>query len=123
MLAGTVSAGAMAEGLKIEPGLWEITYNNPMLGQRVLEQCMTDDEIDPRTMMRDGDNCTIKDQKIEGNTLDYIMNCGPEAGDAHMVMTVDGDRADAEMTMEVDFGGGQKQSFKMTWESRRLGPC
>jgi hypothetical protein len=74
-------------------------------------------------MMRDGDNCTIKDQKIEGNTLDYIMNCGPEAGDAHMVMTVDGDRADAEMTMEVDFGGGQKQSFKMTWESRRLGPC
>ncbi len=118
---------AEAQGLPIEPGLWEttITQNNPFLGTKTetKQDCVQETEFDPRKMLEGAEGCTME-QDISGNTLTFSMQCNNEdaAGSGSGKMTSNGDTGSGEMQMQWT-AGGQTMSMEMEWNGKRIGDC
>lgn len=123
LLTGLVGAGtALAEGLKINDGLWETKMTNPITGERISRECLKDAEFDPGTMMQSQQDCKMTEQTLDGNTLTFNMVCADGSGTAEGRMFTDGDKGGGEMTMQFDMDG-QKMDLTMTWDATRVGDC
>ena len=71
--------GASAE---MKEGLWEITTKAEMKGMPMqmpattMKQCMTKKDMTPKPEKQPkGQECTMKDQKVSGDTVTYTMEC------------------------------------------------
>ena len=123
LLSGMVAA----QGLTIEPGLWEttITQTNPFLGTKTetKQDCVQENEFNPTQMLQGMEGCTM-DQDLSGNTLTFSMQCTSDqgTGSGSGKMTSNGDSGSGEMQMEWSTGG-QNMSMEMQWDGKRIGDC
>ena len=122
---------AQADGLPVEPGLWEMTSTMvmPMLPQpRVtnVTECMTESEISMDDMNgEDMDpGCTFEMAPIEGNTMKWSFDCPVEGGTSHgeWEATSGGDTVSGKGLITMSFQG-QVMEMSMAWDGKRIGDC
>ena len=125
------TAPAFADGIPVEPGLWEMTstMNMPMLPEprvTTVTECMTRSEISPDEMGTEGmdPNCTFDTVQVDGNTLRWSFDCPVEGGTSHgeweAVSGGDTLEGSGEITMSFQ---DQSLTMAMEWAGRRIGDC
>jgi hypothetical protein len=125
-------AGAPAEkkaeapkGVDMKDGKWEITTTMEMQGMpagmmkpHTFTACLSQkDKIPQDANQKD---CSMKDVKVEGNTVSWEVVCKDSSGKgriAYAGSTYDGTM---DMTMKE---GGREMTAKMTMKGKHLGPC
>ena len=124
-----VAVSAQADELPFKPGLWKTTMNmtSPFGGgvnTRTSEECVEEESFDPASMLEDAEGCELTKNEIDGNELNFIMECSMDGADALVRgrFESDGDSGNGEMTMDMNAGGMQMQ-MKMDWTSERIGDC
>jgi hypothetical protein len=127
LILGASAPVALAEGLPINPGLWEMTSQNPMTGADVVRQeCMVDAVFDPSAMMGKERGCTVSDEVVSGNTVDYDLTCTDPnmqgSFNGHFSFTIEGDQGNGNVDMKFDVGG---QTMNMSYDvaAKRVGDC
>jgi hypothetical protein len=126
-----IATAASAEGVSINPGQWEMTSTmtmsmmpNPQVN--TVKECIEKDQLDPESFNMDKDSpCAITDVSIDADTASWQINCPTPNGPAMIgkwQMTSYGDTVSGSGTMSAEFSG-QKMSFDMTWEGKRIGDC
>ena len=114
LLFSLVSCPVFAEGIPIEPGLWEMTstMNMPMLPQpRVSTEmdCIEESELSPEAMNEEDmdTSCTFDTRVVDGNTMKWSMDCDSQGGASHgdWEVTSHGDSLAGEGTITVDMQG------------------
>lgn len=126
------AAPAAAEGLRIEPGQWEIrseTRNSmmPTPQVRTRSECVSaeDAEWSPDRLMSEAQDCSVSDVVASSDTLEWKVRCGgPHGGEmkGHARYRSSGERFDGEMKFSMNAGGMQIE-MDVTSEGRRTGPC
>ena len=122
---------AWAEGMPVEPGMWEMTstVTMPMVPKpRVTNttECMTESEISMDEMGgEDMDpNCQFETAQVDGNTMKWSFDCPVEGGTSHgeweATSTGDGVTGKGVVTMAFQ---GQTMEMTMVWEGKRIGDC
>lgn len=126
-----ITGSVYAEGVSIDPGMWEMTSTMTMTMMpapqtTTVKECIEDGELNPETFNMDKDNpCDITDINIDGNTASWSIVCPTPGGpvmEGHWEMTSNGDSITGTGTMEAEFSG-QKMGFNMTWDGKRVGDC
>lgn len=129
LVALPIAVAAQADELPITPGLWKTTSNvtNPFGGgvtTNTSEECVTETSYDPRRMMEDVKDCELTRNEVDGNELNFAMECSMQG--SRTVMTgrfvSDGDSGHGEMDMNMNAGGMQME-MKMDWTAERIGDC
>ena len=127
MLTGTASA----EGVSIDPGMWEMTSTMTMTmmpepRSTTVKECIEDDEISPESFNMDEESpCTISEMSVEGNTARWSISCPTGGGpvmEGQWEFTSSGNTISGNGSMSTDFNG-QTMGFNMTWEGKRVGDC
>ena len=130
MLFFTVPA-AWADGIPVEPGLWEMssTMNMPMMPQprvTTTTECMKESEISMDDLGgEDMDpNCQFEMAQVDGNTMKWSVDCPVEGGTSHgeWEATSSGDSVTGEGLVTMSFQG-QAMEMTMSWEGKRIGDC
>ena len=122
---------ANAEGVSIEPGLWEMTTTMtmsmmPQPQTTTIEECIEETELDPEDFTMDEENpCDINDVEIDSDTASWSIVC-PAGNGMEMAgsweFTSHGDSLNGKGSMSADMAG-QKMDFDMSWEGKRIGDC
>ena len=126
-----LSANAMAgESISIEPGMWEVTtkMTSPMSPQprvHTNQECMQNAEISPQDLApEDGGECTITSSEINGNSMNWAMQCnspgGVTKGSGNFTSNGDSGHGGMKMHMTIE---GQDFNMEMAWEGKRIGSC
>ena len=122
---------AHAEGLAVEPGLWEMTttVTMPMLPEPQTttdKECVEDATLDVEDMNGDDldPNCTVEVSQPDKQTLNWSMDCPVEGGEMHAKWTVTsgGDSLEGKGTMTMSVMG-QEMAMDATMSGRRIGDC
>lgn len=134
-LAGLTSialaGSASAEGVSINPGMWEMTSTMtmtmmPQPTSTTIKECIEDDELSPESFNMEEDNpCNITDVTVDDNTARWSISCPSEGGpvmEGNWEITSNGDSITGKGTMSTEYGG-QQMGFNMTWEGKRVGNC
>jgi len=130
-LLGLLSASvARADGVSLEPGLWEMRFSMkmPMLSdpqERTFTDCVEETTFDPEDFQMDEDSgCSTSSPEVDGGTISWSMECsgpmGPSSGT--WSFTSNGDSMQGEGKMVSDLGG-QQMEISMSWSGERLGDC
>lgn len=131
LVAAVAASPVYAEGLQVEPGLWEMTstVNMPMLPQpqvNTVSECINKSEISMDELSGDdlqGD-CSFETVELEGNSIQWVVDCQVEGGSSRgeWVVTSYGESLVGEggMTMNIS---GQEMTMDMSWSGQRIGPC
>jgi hypothetical protein len=131
ILVCALAAPALANPVKMDTGLWEMTGEMEMMGQKMdspkVQQCITKKDLDgtwwqdlPKDMQ-----CKV-DQKVTAKTVTWTTSCKMEGGGT-MTMTGKVDytrksfKGSAKMTMNIPSAGEQKGTLKMA--GKHIGPC
>ena len=131
LLFSLVSSPVIAEGIPIEPGLWEMTstMNIPMLPQPRVStemECIEESELSPEAMTEENmdTSCTFDTRVVDGNTMKWSMDCDSEGGASHgdWEVTSHGDSLTGEGTITVDMQG-RDMVMTMKWDGKRVGDC
>ena len=116
---------AAPKGVNMQEGKWEITNTFEMQGMpagmakpHTITTCLSQKDYVPKdTEQKD---CTMKDLKVEGNTVHWEMLCKNSSGKG--MVTYAGSTFDGVMeTMMKE--GGKEMNAKMTMKGKYLGPC
>ena len=116
---------AAPKGVNMQEGKWEITNTFEMKGMpagmskpHTMTTCLSQKDYVPKdTEQKD---CTMKDLKVEGNTVNWEMLCKDSSGRGSV--TYAGSTFDGVMeTMMKE--GGKEMNAKMTMKGKYLGPC
>ena len=127
MFAGT----AIAEGVSINPGMWEMTSTMTMTmmpepRSTTVKECIEEDELNPESFNMDKDNpCTISDMAVEANTARWSISCSTGGGplmEGQWEFTSSGDAISGNGSMSTEFNG-QAMGFEMVWVGKRVGDC
>ena len=122
---------ARADGIPVEPGLWEMSsiVNMPMMPQprvTTTTECMKESEISMDDMGgEDMDlNCQFEMAQVDGNTMKWSVDCPVEGGTSHgeWEATSSGDSVTGEGLVTMSFQG-QAMEMTMSWEGKRIGDC
>ena len=122
---------AWADGIPVEPGLWEMssTMNMPMMPQprvTTTTECMKESEISMDDMGgEDMDpNCQFEMAQVDGNTMKWSVDCPVEGGTSHgeWEATSTGDSVTGDGLVTISFQG-QAMEMTMSWEGKRIGDC
>lgn len=123
------SAQAVAAGVPIEPGQWQIktAMTMPMIsGERLheLTQCISTDSIDPVEMMGNSNECEVTEQDVSGETVTWKMSCNTPDGPASGSGSFTSEGANAHGSMKIEFTvQGQTLEMNTRWEGERIGSC
>jgi hypothetical protein len=132
--AGLLSSGvaAGADGIPIEPGLWEMTstMHMPMLPQpqvNTVQECieksvisvdeLQGEEMDP--------NCSFEMEQVDDKTMKWSFDCPVEGGGTshgEWQATSHGDRVQGGGTISMNVQG-QAMEMTMNWVGQRIGAC
>ncbi len=126
------STPVLAEGIPVEPGMWEVTttMTMPMMPTpqvMTVQECFKDEILDMDDMSADDldPNCEFDLTQVDGSTMRWNIDCPVEGGGtmhAEWVATSDGDSVEGEGNMSVSVAG-QNMDMHMTWTGKRTGPC
>jgi len=120
-----------ADGVPIEPGLWEMTSTMTMSmmpqPQTTTEtECIEESEMDPEEFNMNEENpCSITDVSVDRGTARWSISCPTGNGMAmqgqwEIISKGDSITGNGSMTAEMM---GQEMGFNMTWKGRRIGDC
>nr|CBX30646.1 hypothetical protein N47_E41580 [uncultured Desulfobacterium sp.] len=126
MLLITFFAGLLYAGPNMNPGKWEITYENEMPGMPMkmpavkITQCITNQEIVPKNDQQSGQGCKTTDIKISGDTVSWSIICNNPGGasKAKGKIIYSGNQMKGQMDMEQ---AGMKMTTKIS--GQRIGKC
>lgn len=124
-----LSSAVVAEGLAINPGLWETTMSrsNPMTGEVTSEtttKCVTETDFDPSEMVQSAQGCRLVENNLDGDTLTFRMECNMQGSEAAVDGMFQTDGQTGKGNMDMTMGMGEiKMSMNMNWMSKRLGDC
>jgi hypothetical protein len=127
MIAGTASA----EGVSIDPGMWEMTSTMtmtmmPQPRSTTVNECIEEDELSPESFNLDKENpCTISDVAVEETTARWSISCSTGGGpmmEGQWEFTSSGDTIDGNGSMSTEING-QTMGFEMVWTGERIGDC
>ncbi len=122
---------ARADGIPVEPGLWEMSsiVNMPMMPQprvTTTTECMKESEISMDDMGGEDidPNCQFEMAQVDGNTMKWSVDCPVEGGTSHgeWEATSSGDSVTGEGLVTISFQG-QAMEMTMSWEGKRIGDC
>lgn len=122
---------ASADGIPVEPGLWEMTstMTMPMLPQprvTTVTECMRKSEISMDEFSDENmdSGCTFNPPQIDGDTMKWSFDCPVDGGTSHgeWEATSGGDTVsgNGKITMSIQ---GQTMEMVMNWQGRRIGEC
>jgi hypothetical protein len=125
------SVAAGAEGIPIEPGLWEMTstIQMPMLPEPRVNtetECMEKSVIAMDDIQSEGmdPNCNFETKQVDEKTMQWSFDCPVEGGTSHgeWEATSHGDRVEGggKITMTIQ---GQDMEMSMNWVGKRVGAC
>jgi len=111
----------------MQPGRWEITSTMEMAGMAVSipatrhTQCITSQDLVPQ-QPQDNDQCRMLDQKIDGNTVTWKMECDTGGGTmtSQGKIVYHGSSFDGSM---VASGGQMPSAMTMKMTGKRIGSC
>jgi hypothetical protein len=127
-----VAVDAHADGIPVEPGLWEMTsiISMPMLPQpqtNTMTECFEKSEISVDDVGgQDMDpGCTFETSQLDGATMAWSFDCPLEGGGTshgEWQATSHGDRVEGngKITMAMQ---GQNMEMTMSWQGKRVGDC
>ena len=122
---------ARADGIPVEPGLWEMSsiVNMPLMPQprvTTTTECMKESEISMDDMGGEDidPNCQFEMAQVDGNTMKWSVDCPVEGGTSHgeWEATSSGDSVTGEGLVTISFQG-QAMEMTMSWEGKRIGDC
>jgi hypothetical protein len=121
---------ALADGITIEPGQWEMTttMTMPMLTEpkvSTVMECMDESEVSPEKMTDEMDSgCTFDARVVEGNTMKWSMDCVADNGSSRgeWEATSHGDTLTGSGTITITMQG-QSMDILMEWDGKRVGDC
>jgi len=125
------SSTAIAKGISINPGQWEMTttMEMSMLPQpqvRSSTECVVETELSPDDFNMNKDSpCDITDVVVDGNEARWSISCPLEGGmvmEGQWEFTSGGDSINGSGSMSGEIGGTQIE-FKMAWDGKRVGDC
>ncbi len=117
---------AVAGSVEMKDGLWEITSTTEMPGvpfqipPMTFTQCITQQDMVPHNE-QPGNECTMTDNRINGNTVAWSIVCKGEGGSSRGdgKITYHGDSFEGEMQMSMDEG----MQMINHMQGRRIGAC
>lgn len=127
----TMVPAAWADGIPVEPGLWEMTstMNMPMLPQprvNTVTECMEKSEISVDDMGGEEMDpaCNFETSQVDGNTMKWSVDCPMEGGSSHgeWEAVSGGDTVTGNGVLTVSMPG-QTMEMQMSWEGKRIGEC
>jgi hypothetical protein len=124
------SAGALADGVPMTPGKWEMKTTMemsmfPAPQVRTFTECIEETELKPENFNMEEDSpCDMADIEIDGNTVRWSISCPGAMGNmtGNWEFTSAGDSVIGTGSMSADMGG-MAMEMKMNWEGERLGDC
>jgi len=131
LAAVLISSTCGADGVSINPGMWEMTSSMtmtmlPQPQSNTVRECIEEDELSPEKFDMEKDSpCKISDVNIDGDTARWSINCPTEAGQemtGQWEFTSLGDSISGSGSMSMEYAG-QKFGFDMTWVGKRIGDC
>ena len=116
--------------LEINPGMWEttMTRTNPLTGEPKTEtktECVKQTSFNPSSMMQDAQGCDMVRDELNGDTLNFRMECSMPQGARVTVdgqYQTDGQTGQGNMDMNMNMGE-MKMNMKAEWTARRIGDC
>jgi hypothetical protein len=126
-----VSFDALADGISIDPGNWEMTatVKMPMLPQprvTTTTECIRENEITPETLSADGmeAGCTFDAEIVGNNTMKWTMDCDQQGGHSsgEWEATSHGNTITGGGTITINMEG-QAMVMTMNWDGKRIGDC
>ena len=129
---GAAVPAAQADGVAVEPGLWELTttMTMPMLPAPqtiTTTQCVEDSVLNVDEMgAEDPDpNCKLDITQPDDNTVHWTFDCPIEGGGTttgEWQVTSSGGQVDGKGTMRMTMMG-QEVAMDATFSGRRVGDC
>jgi hypothetical protein len=125
------SITAIAEGVSIDPGEWEMTSTitmsmMPQPQTTTVKECIKESQLRPEDFNMDEDNpCDIADVAIEGDTASWSVSCPSEGGfvmEGNWEFTSGGDTISGSGSMAAEIAS-QPMKFDMSWTGKRIGDC
>lgn len=122
-------AVAFADGLQVEPGLWEFVSSipDPLSGEplkQVHRSCVRDRTITPARVMAQIKECRIWNASFKGALVHWKMRCetpaGPMVGNGKLRSIGTSVLGALEMTMAL---GALEIPVNGTFKGRRIGAC
>ncbi len=116
---------AAAPSFNMQEGKWEITTTFEMPGMpagamkpQTFNACLSPKDYVPAD--KEQKDCTMRDVKVEGNTVTWSVVCKDSSGKGRV--TYAGTTFDGviETTMKE---GGKEMSAKMSMRGKHIGPC
>jgi len=121
-----------ADGVAVEPGLWEMTttMTMPMLPQPQVvttTDCVEDAVLDIDEMNAEGldPDCTMDVSQPDEKTVKWVMDCPVEGGGsshAEWQVTSSSDSVEGSGSIQMTVMG-QEMSMDATFSGRRVGDC
>jgi hypothetical protein len=127
-----LSTGALAGGINMQPGLWEITGEAEMAGMpmklppQTTRQCYTEQDVaraENTVPKSNNGNCKISNYQLKGNTASWTIECsGQMAIRGTGTMTIEPTHYTGSMKSVMQ---GPNGTMEMTnrWKARRIGEC
>ena len=131
LTASLLSITAFADGISIEPGMWETTktMEMSMMPQPQIHsstECINESELNPEDFNMDENSpCDIAEVVVDDNSVNWAINCPASGGmamEGQWSMTSDGDTLTGGGSMS---GGSEEMQIEMNikWEGKRIGDC
>lgn len=133
VLGVSITATAWASGLKLQPGLWQLTTKMTVSGMPfampprtlTLKKCLTRDQIQhPWREYQKRKNCKQSGLKLTGNSASWQLACtGENAMQGEGSMRIDSPtKYHGQMTM-TGRDGGQTMKTHVEFSAHRVGAC
>ena len=118
---------------EIKEGLWELKTTVEMKGMSVqvpattTRTCINKNEMVPKPPAQgrgQEQECKMKEQKITGDTVSYVMECTGKGGMSTEIsgeMTYKGDSMEGKSTMKVKGPSSMEMSTQIS--GKYIGPC
>jgi hypothetical protein len=111
--------------MNMQEGQWEITTSLEMAGMppgmmkpQTFTTCLSQKDSVPKG--GEQTDCTVRDSKIEGNTVTWAVVCKDSTGKGRVTYAGNSFDGVMETTMKE---GGKDMTAKMTMKGKHLGPC
>ncbi|NNL66945.1 MAG: DUF3617 family protein [Myxococcales bacterium] len=120
---------ALAGGMKVDPGKWEIhsiarMSMMPTPRESTQTQCVRESEMKPGEFLKDEDGCRVSDVVAEKARMAWTLVCdsggGRMSGDAEFHST--GSTMKGRMTLTMKHGGIDMTVVRI-FDGRRVGDC
>jgi len=124
-----IATPAAAEGVKVDPGKWEVrtSVTTPMSRTPQVQtstECLRDEEVSVEHFMQDSEACSVTVTDSSATKLRWKLSCTTAAGrmDGDAEFSSTGSTIAGSMTMSMKLGE-QEMKIESRWTGKRVGAC